>query len=375
MIAQTVTRPGRRRSVLVCGLAGLLALAAALSGDPTTTRRVRSDPGAVGLLRAAADAARRVPYEGRRFLTTWTRGRASTFSAAVSHTPGDGVRYGSGTGGIGPAHAVQDTTAIAQAPLDLLTRNYSVTHAADAQVCDRRARVVEARREDGSPAGRFWVDAETGLMLRRELIDATGRRVVAAGFSEISYTVPAREPAPYGLDTPRGAPHGVPRGGTARLPGLAETTSTAGGATVWDDRLDRAELAGLRDRGWPVPQNLPGRFSLHDARRDSVGGTVQLRYSDGLAAVSVFVQRGSLDERGMTGWQRAVRHGRTVFRRESLWRWAVSSGDGYVYTVLTAAPQGTADMVAASLPYDTTSFWTRVSRGARRLLSTVNPFD
>ncbi|WP_147339521.1 sigma-E factor regulatory protein RseB domain-containing protein [Actinomadura spongiicola] len=372
MIARTVTRPGRRRSVLVCGLAGLLALAAALSGDPAATRRARSDPGAVGLLRAAADAARRVPYEGRRFFTTWNRSRSSTFSAAVSHTPGDGVRYGSGTGGgIWPAHTVQDTAAVTRATLDLLTRNYSVIRAADTAVCGRRARVVEARREDGSPAGRFWVDAETGLMLRRELIDATGRRVVAAGFSEISYTVPAKEPGSYGL----GAPRGVPPGGTARLPGLAETTSATGTATVWDDRLDRAELAGLRDEGWPVPRDLPGRLSLHDARRDSVGDTVHLSYSDGLAAVSVFVQRGTLDQRVMSGWQRVVRHGRTVFRRESLRRWAVSAGDGYVYTVLTDAPQGTADTVAASLPHETTSFGTRVSRGARRLLSTVNPFD
>ncbi|MFI0483784.1 MucB/RseB C-terminal domain-containing protein [Actinomadura sp. 9N215] len=367
MIAQTVTRPGRRRStVLVCGLAGALALGAALAGDPAAARRVRSDPGAVGLLRAAADAARRVPYEGRRFMTTWSRSRSSTSRVTVSHMPGDGVRYRSGTGsgdGYQPDADGGDPTGFTAATLDLLTRNYSVVRAADAAVCGRHARVVEARREDGSPAGRFWIDSETGLLLHRELIDATGRRVVATGFSEISYTVPAAEPAPYGL--------GAPRGGAARFP----ATSGQGAASVWGDRLDGADLADLRDGGWPVPKALPGRLTLHDARRDTGGGAVHLSYSDGLAAVSVFVQPGVIDERGLSGWQKTVRRGRTIFHRESLRRWAVSAGDGYVYTVLTDAPQSTADAVAASLPHDSTSFWTRVSRGARRLAGTANPFD
>ncbi|WUH97326.1 MucB/RseB C-terminal domain-containing protein [Spirillospora sp. NBC_00431] len=371
MIAKTVTRPGRRRStVLVCGLAGALVLGAALAGDPAAARRVRSDPGAVGLLRAAADAARRVPYEGRRFLTTWSRSRSSTSRVAVSHTPGGGLRYrsGSGTGagsgeGYRPDSAAGDPTGFTPATLDLLTRNYSVVRGADSAVCGRSARVVEARREDGSPAGRFWIDSETGLMLYRELIDATGRPVVATGFSEISYAVPAQVPAPYAL--------GVPRGGAARFP----ATGGQGTAAVWGDRLDGAALATLRDHGWPVPKVLPGRLTLHDARRDTAGGAVHLSYSDGLAAVSVFVQPGAIDERGLPGWQKTVRRGRTIFHRESLRRWAVSAGNGYVYTVLTDAPQSTADTVAASLPHDTTSFWTRVSRGARRLAGTVNPFD
>ncbi|TDB90483.1 hypothetical protein E1264_05005 [Actinomadura sp. KC216] len=368
MIAKTVTRPGRRRTVLACGLAGALALVAALAGDPATARRVRSDPNAVGLLRAAADAARRVPYEGRRFLTTWNRSRSSTSRITVSHTPGDGIRYRSGTGAVdghqpdsGPD--ATDPTGFTPVTLDLLTRNYSVVRGADSAVCDRPARVIEARRADGSPAGRFWIDAETGLMLHRELIDATGRRVVAAGFSEIRYTVPAKQPATYAIGA-------APRGGAERFP-----ASGGQGAAVWSDRLDRADLAALRDRGWPVPKDLPGRLTLHDARRDGNGGAVHLSYSDGLAAVSVFVQRGTIDERTLSGWQKTVKRGRTIFHRESLRRWAVSAGDGFVYTVLTDAPLSTADAVAASLPRDTTSFWTRVSRGAHRLTAVANPFD
>ncbi|MGP4023952.1 sigma-E factor regulatory protein RseB domain-containing protein [Actinomadura sp. 3N407] len=372
MTARILTGRGRRRSVLACGLAGALALAAALAGDPASVRRVRSDPGAVALLRAAADAAGRVPYQGRRFLTTAGRNSSTTFRVTVAHRPGEGIRYRSGTSGRGyrPESAAGETTGFTPETLSLLTRNYSVVRAADSSVCGRHARVVEARRADGSPAGRFWIDSETGLMLHRELIDATGRPVVVTGFSEISFTAPPAEAVTLG-----GA-----RGGLARFPGTAAGESPDGvagrGATaLWNDELDRTDLEGLRDRGWPLPADLPGRLALHDARREPGGGTVHLSYSDGLAAVSVFVQRGTLDERALDDWQKTVKHGRTVFRRESLRHWAVSAGDGYVFTVLTDAPQSTAESVAAHLPRDADPFFSRVSRGARRLASTANPFD
>ena len=78
----------------------------------------------------------------------------------------------------------------------------------------------------------------------------------------------------------------------------------------------------------------------------------------------------------MRGWQKTVRRGRTVFRGGNLRHWAVAAGDGYVYTVLTDAPQSTAEAVAAHLPRgDADPFWSRLSRGARRLVSAANPLD
>ncbi|MGI5416604.1 MucB/RseB C-terminal domain-containing protein [Actinomadura luteofluorescens] len=362
----------RRSAVLAGGLAGALALAGTLTGDPAPVRRARTDPGALGLLRAAADAARRVPYEGRRFLTTGGGGRAATARVLVSHTPGAGVRYRSGLTGEGyrPESSAGDTTGFTPATLALLTRNYAVVRAADASICGRAARVVEARRADGSPAGRFWIDRDTGLMLHRELIDATGRPVITTGFTEISFTVSPVEPSPLAR----------PLGGPSRFPGASagspvENSGARAAASAWGEKLDRAALAGLRGGGWPVPTDLPGRLTLHEARRENGGGALHLSYSDGLAAVSVFVQRGDLDARGMAGWQKTARRGRTVYRRESLRRWAVSGGNGYVYTVVTDAPQSTATAVALNMPRDSAPFWARLSRGARRLVSAVNPFD
>ncbi|MBT2208542.1 MULTISPECIES: MucB/RseB C-terminal domain-containing protein [Actinomadura] len=366
MTRYTGTGRARRRALVAGGLAGALAFAGTVTGDAGPARGVRSDPGAVGLLRAAADAARRVPYEGRRFLTTWNRGRSATAEVAVTHRPGEGVRYraSSGAEGYRPDSAADESAGIVAATLGLLARNYSVSRVADARACGRAAHVVEARRPGGGTAGRFWIDSETGLMLYRELIDATGRRVVATGFTEIDLDVPAAGPR----ITLRPAPPA--RGADRPDPDMVDAQAAA--LAPWGERLDGARLARLRSEGWPIPKDLPGRLTLYDARSD--GATVHLSYSDGLAAVSVFVQRGSLDEARLPGWQKTVRRGRTVYRREALRRWAISSGNGYVSTVLTDVPQSTAEAVALDLPRGGVPFWTRLARGARRLGSAANPF-
>ncbi|WP_344283331.1 sigma-E factor regulatory protein RseB domain-containing protein, partial [Actinomadura napierensis] len=332
-------------------------------------RRPRSDPGAVRLLRAAADAARRVPYEGRRFLTTWNRGRSATSRVTAEHTPGDGVRYGSGGGTEGylPDASAGDATGFTAGTLALLTRNYSVVRGSDATILGRRASVVEARRQDGTPAGRFWLDAETGLLLHRELIDATGRPVITSGFTEISFTAPDTA-------TPRrGRSRGSAVDSPADTPTSANAAPNSAATALLEEPLDARALDGLKRRGWPVPKRLPGHLTLYDARREA-GGAVHLSYSDGLASVSVFVQRGALDAGALTGWKKTVRHGRAVFCRESLRRWAVAASGGYVYTVLTDAPQSTAESVAFELPRGSDPFWTRLARGARRLASAADPF-
>nr|BFE34040.1 hypothetical protein GCM10010200_062910 [Actinomadura rugatobispora] len=421
------------RVALVCGLAGAVTLAAALAGD-TRERRVRNDPDAVRLLRAAADAALRVHYEGTQFLTTWNASGPATHRVKVEHTPGDGTYFtpdpasgsstpagpqdlpGSGQPAAPQSQAPRRVGASAapgaEAPsaagarpeagrayqpdtlpvwggsvgftaeiLGLLIRNYAVVRGPEAVVCGRRARVVEARRADGTAAGRFWIDAATGLMLHREMIDGRGRAVAATGFSELRVS-----PAGGGGNEP------LAMAGTKTPVPSARPSASVPAALPWADRLEDEELAVLRDQGWPVPGALPGRLTLYDARRPASkekrpgrsasgaggrdragGGVVHLSYSDGVAAVSVFVQRGTLDETAFSGWRRTASRGRTVFRRDSLQRWAVWERDGYVFTVLTDAPEDTADSVVAALPHGEDAFRARLGRGFRRLVSWINP--
>ncbi|WP_433327622.1 sigma-E factor regulatory protein RseB domain-containing protein [Spirillospora sp. CA-294931] len=361
------THRARARALTAGTVAGALALAAALAGDAYASRRVRSDPEALRLLRAAADAARRVPFDGRQFLTTRNRSGSTTSTLRVAHRPGDGTYFDPGpqapalrTRGTSaevrslPSYRPDDPTAFTAAALSLLAGNYALRRGDASTVCGRRARIVEARRPDGTAAGRFWIDDDTGLMLRRELMDAHGRPVSSSGFSEVRVSRPAD-----GRDA-------------VAFSGSAPSRPAA---APWSDRLEAAELAELRERGWRFPDTLPGSLALRDARRPSPDdGSIHLSYTDGLAAVSVFVQRGGLDEGRLAGWRRSTVAGRTVYRRDSLQHWLVWSGNGQVYTVMTDGPADRVESVVKGLPGGGSGFWGRLGRGFRRLGSWVNPF-
>ncbi|WP_119727423.1 sigma-E factor regulatory protein RseB domain-containing protein [Thermomonospora amylolytica] len=349
---------GRRGPWVVGGLAAALLLAWTLAGDVRAGRRADSDPEALDLLRGTAAAARATPYEGTQTRTAYHSGAPVRTVVTVRHAPGGATLVGdaspvraaaSATGSLaGAAATAGGLTGFTPETLDLLARNYTVVRAADGLVCRRRAKVVEARRADGSAAGRFWIDAETGLMLRRELLDETGWVVAAAGFAELRIT----------------APQTVLMSAAAPAP-----------AAPWA-AVAAAEVAELRAAGWPVPDELPGGFALQGVRRSgaSDGHALHLGYTDGLADVSVFVQRGRLDARRLAGWRRTGSGGRTVFRREGRQRWAVWGGDGYVYTVLTDAPQSASDAVVAAFPHG--AGWPeRLRRGASRIGTWANPWN
>ncbi|SEG42046.1 sigma E regulatory protein, MucB/RseB [Thermomonospora echinospora] len=342
---------GGRSAWVVGGLAAALLLAWTLAGNAGAGRRADSDPEALELLRETAAAARRTPYEGTQIRTTLTGGGHTRTAVKVAHatdtvTPLHGILVqdaSSTTGGAADVTATGGLAGFTPALLALLTRNYTVVQAADDDACGRAAHVVEARRADGGTAGRFRIDAETGIMLHRELLDDGGRVVSALGFSDVRIAEP-------------------------RTPAVAGASRAAPWAAV-----GAAEVAGLRGRGWTVPQDLPGGFVLNEVRRSGPadGGTLHLGYSDGLAAVSVFVQRGRLDERRLAGWRRSG----AVFHREDSQRWAVWAADGHVYTVVTDAPRAASDTVVAALPQADTGLWGRLRRGVRRIGTWANPWN
>jgi hypothetical protein len=333
------------------------------TGDMASGARLRSDPEALRLLRAAEGSGRTTPYEGTQFVTAWSRsGTATTSLVHVAHVPGRGthisVQRTTGNpdnGGQmfeadGSRQASGGLTGYTPKMLDLLARNYSVVRAGDGHVCGRPTSVVEARRPDGSAAGRFHIDRQTGLILRRELLDQQGRAVNLAFFVEIRTSVPETQFV------------------TAAAPQIVET--------AWTHELVGADLGALRSKGWPVPSALPGRLSLYDARQlDSHGPVVHLSYSDGLSVVSVFVERGTLDANSVASWHRATRGGRTVYLRDTVQQRAMWASQGYVYTILADAPPPVVDTAVAALPHGGTGFWRRLGRGLGRLASWVNPFD
>lgn len=340
--------------------AALLMLWFVTTGDTASGARLVSDPEALRLLRYAESAARATPYQGTQFITAWSRsGMATTSLVRVVHVPGDGtrMRVESTTADAGGQMFETDDsrqtgglTGYTPKMLDLLSHNYAVVRAGQGEVSGRATSVVEARRPDGSAAGRFHIDRQTGLMLRRELLDQQGREVNLTFFTEIRPAVArtrfAAAIAPQTIEVP------------------------------WAHELATSDLGAMRYRGWPVHTGLPDRLSLFDARQsDGANPAVHLSYSDGLSVVSVFVQRGMLDASSVAGWRRATRGGRTVYLRDTVQQRAMWASHGYVFTVLADAPPPVVDDAVAALPHGGVGFWGRLRRGMDRLTAWANPFD
>ena len=173
----------------------------------------------------------------------------------------------------------------------LLAAHYDLAYLGPGSADSRPARMVEARREDGSLAARFWLDQVTRLPLRREVFDSGAHLVSEDVFIDLKVGAPAANSGPAGPATP--APQSVP--GT---------------------RLTAVDVTRLRARGWPVPGALPGGLSLFEAGSAAThsGQVLDLGYSDGLFVVSVFMQRGDLPPT-LAGWQKITLDGRDVYTR------------------------------------------------------------
>lgn len=310
------------------------------SARPMTEAEVR----AIGLLRRAADAGRDRAYSGTQFVVSWSSAGTSSVVVDLQHLPGHGVvaRLSGATAAV----ATDDQGAAALDPLALavLERHYSLSVADKLSRCaGHPAHVVEARpRGSSTVAGRFWLDQVTGLVLRRELYDRTGRTLRAAAFVDIAMSVPQ----PWA-----GPSHG------------------AGGDM--GSALSAGKLAALRRGGWQIPERLGG-LELFDAR--SHLGVVHLSYTDGLFAVSVFSQRGRLNPDSVKGWQ-AVRLGGTrAWTRPGLSRRVVWSGGGWVHTAVADAPDAVVTTaVAAFAGRPRESVQHRIGRGFDRMGSWLDP--
>lgn len=351
-------------AVLVLGPLAVLALLVALP-DPAppapsdaSARQPGSgplvDPDLRRLLRRAASAADHTSYRGVQFRSAWTSGGTVSEVVEVDHLAGRGTttrRVGAGENagsgvtiaGAGPPSVVPGGA------VEVLSAHYLLTRAGSGTVAGREADVVVAHRPAGgagaAPAARFWLDRETGLVLRREVYDPQGRTTRASAFVDLTL-------------------------GQARV-------DVASAAAPWAERLGPAALDDLRAEGWHCPATLPGPLQLVDARRGGADGAIlHLSYSDGIASVSVFVQRGRLDEAAMAGHRRSGRDGHEVWVRGDVPRRVTWASGSEVYTVVADAPERTVDRVVAALPHRPAEGNTlgRLDRGLDRVASWFNPF-
>jgi sigma-E factor negative regulatory protein RseB len=330
--------------------------AAAVPPRPDLKPSVPQDGGpGLALLEQAAQAGSNVSYHGVEMVSaTGVDGGDSTLVANVWHRSGGDTLVQAVPAGTVPAGSMSDDPD-SQTPegvlgvtgqlVALLGRHYDLAYTGSASADSRPALLVEAIREDGSLAARFWLDAATKLPLRREVFDARSHLIGEDAFIDLTV------------------------GSAAVKPPSAVPATTA-------QQLTAVDVTQMRGRGWPAPDSLPGQLALFEADVASTrsGPVLDLGYSDGLYVVSVFVQRGNLAPR-LTGYQKISLDGRIVYTGQPDQRSVTWAGQGFVFTVMADAPRATLDHAIGILPYDPPrGFWDRLSKGFGRMATLANPF-
>jgi len=339
--------------LVVAGVVGLLVLVVpgATAYQNPYGGAGDDDQRAVDLLRQSADAMRVTSYSGTRMVSAWGRAASVTVLVDVEHVAGQGTRL-SVRGGApqdaamflaGGSDAERASQLTGQS-LELLTQAYTVRLGEHDSVAGRPSTVVEVSRT-GAVVARLWVDETSGLLLRREIFDSSGRLVRESTFIDV---------------------HVAPSDFMAHLPPAVPDTSHGQGVH---------DVHTLERTGWDCPHQagtmqlvgtevLPGTQALH------------MTYSDGLSRMSVFEQRGALAPDSVRGLQSLRLAGHLVYVREGMPTYAVWQQDGLV---LTAVTDGSLDAVAAVVAgqppqVDTgLSFWDRVASGVARLGDWATP--
>lgn len=350
---------GRRLVAAVAG-AGIVVAA----GPALAAPRDDSEAAALVLLTDAAEASRTLAYSGTQYVAAWSPADTTTALVEVQHTPGHGAQVRT------TPDDDADPVVMASGPLDpqlvdVLARRYSLRLVGEGRCTGRSAQVVEARRPGVSGtaavAGRFWVDRETGLLLRREVFDGAGNRLRSNAFLDLTVTPPPATPA--------------------RVPFLLRAATAPqearNGKPVPPARLDR-----LRADGLVAPEELPGGYALFDAASRDHGGAevLHLAYSDGLSTTSLFSQPGRLGSAPPDGFTAATLAGEPVWWSAAAPQRAVWSGGGRVWTLVSDAPHDDVEAAVAVLPHEAlpdvdTGWRARLARGLTRLGGALNPFS
>lgn len=349
-------------AILVAGSVTVLAPANADAGKPpglpgvTPDLAPESSSRALRLLDRVASADDLVRYAGTQFVSAWSADSTDSALVDVKNMPGQGTAIRVRGSGDGPASAVFTTPPgdigleLGGGPVALLVRNYSISTAGRDRVTGRKARVLEIVGEGGTVAARFWVDERSGILLRREVYDASGRTVRASAFVQVR--IGARVSAGH-------LPPAMPQA-------PAEV-------------LDAVGVANLRESGCSCPALLVDSLALYQVRQvsTSTGTVLHLSYSDGLSTVSVFEQPGRVDETSMVGYTPRENGDGVQYVRDGVPRQIVWSADGVVYAVVADAPDPLVDAVVADLPHqppESDGVTSRIGRGLARVGSWVNPF-
>jgi len=325
--------PACRRLAVGCLAAGTVISglvpagpALAASGAPAAGPAASAPaPGtsAVELLDRAREAAESQPFDGVVDVE-WRDGRTQHSAQVPVHSAGGVLRLGDEVVGAGARRLIHssdgwltlwghDVAALGPPP----TAKYQLAVEDGPDVAGRPTELVlvflagsDRLRE------RLYVDRQSGLLLRRELLDSRGQPSRSVAFTTISDGSSAGEG-----------------------PG-AMTVATAPGPTRSEEPAPARHLGP----SYKLKSSIGQGYRLVGAYK-AKGGVVQQFFSDGLHGLSVFEQRGHLrgaetSLAGESGGGREVEIAGHTMRAysASVGEAVVWESDGMVYTAVTDAP-------------------------------------
>jgi hypothetical protein len=212
----------------------------------------------------------------------WQTARVPVSATGGTVQVGDGTRKAEGRGdvrwiaGVSGWQAGWDEPVRGAVPSP--SAHWDLSLAKGEPLAGRTTLVVTATDpRSGTARLKVYCDKDTGVMLRREVLDRRGRMVRAVGFVDVKK-----------LGGSRAAPPADP----VTKPKQPTTKGSAGREDPTPDAV-----AALPD-GFEAPARVTGGYVLAGRylRDDDV---IQLYYSDGLFGVSLFQQRGDLDWAGL----------------------------------------------------------------------------
>lgn len=336
-------------------LGGLPVQAEPVQAEPRVAASARPDQPGLRLLESAARAGRSLTYSGTQYLATWREQDTRAALMDVAHEDGRAsVLTAESSAAQGDRLPMTSTAILDPRLLALLAATYDLVVVAPDRCAGRTTDVVEAQRPSGAVAGRFWIDRDSGLLLRRDVFDEQGQRILSSAFVDLEVDGPDDSAEQPGAESEAGA-----------VPGSGPAVASA---------------PALRSAGWRVPEDLPQGFRLFDLRLSDAspeGQILHLAYSDGLSTASLFVQRGRLGSEPPSGFTAQKVDGRPVWVRHEAPERVVWSGEGRVWTLVSDAPPAVVLAAVGALPRDAaprTGALARVGRGLTRIGSALNPF-
>jgi len=264
----------------VRGFALLLALGCGLA-------QAQSSPEALALLGRIHQATQRLSYTGTFIYQQGSRTEVSRIARVVDASgsieklevldgvPREVVRTREGVRCYLPASqtvkveraasAQRDFPAILPDRLNELPKHYVATRGENARVAGFDCvSVTLAPRDDLRYGYVLWADASTGMLLRARTINEKGETIEQFTFTQLQIGPVARDKV-----RPKHA------------------------ARNWRIEDAAAAPADLSEAGWTVNADLPGFHKIDEVRRklrESQQFVGQVVYSDGLAAVSIFIE-------------------------------------------------------------------------------------